>query len=131
MDDGETREEVLMNVMIHQPVEREAQRVQANREELVERIARAMREDGTVQPLQGLYLSRCSLPLQPFHSVLEPSVCVIAQGSKEVLLGNSRYRITTPPTSIVSTKASSASLRCATCNCCGKRSALSLADEPD
>ena len=51
-----------------------------------------MREDGTVQPLQGLYLSRSSLPLKPLHSVLKPSVCVIAQGSKEVLLGDSRYR---------------------------------------
>src|SRR5258708_1419216 len=92
MSDGETREEVAMDVMIHQQVEREAKRVQANREELVERIGRAMREDGTVQSLQGLYLSRCSLPLKPVHSVLEPSVCVIAQGSKEVLLGGSRYR---------------------------------------
>ena len=54
MSDGETREEVPMNVMIHQPAEREAELMQANREELVERIARAMREDGTVQPLQGL-----------------------------------------------------------------------------
>ena len=43
MSDGETREEVPMNVMIHQQAEREAQRVQANREELVERIGRAMR----------------------------------------------------------------------------------------
>src|SRR5438105_15276757 len=92
MDDGETREEVAMDVMNHQQAEREAQQGQANREELVERIARAMREDGTVQPLQGLYLSRCSLPLQPVHSVLKPSVCVIAQGSKEVLLGENRYR---------------------------------------
>src|SRR5712691_10697342 len=92
MSDGETREEVPMNVMIHQQAEREAERVQANREELVERIGRAMREDGTVQPLQGLHLSRSSLPLKPLHSVLEPSVCVIAQGSKEVLLGDSRYR---------------------------------------
>ena len=81
-----------MNVMIHQQAEREAQRVQANREELVVRIGRAIREDGTVQSLQGLHLSRCSLPLKPVHSVLEPSVCVIAQGSKEVLLGESRYR---------------------------------------
>ncbi len=81
-----------MNVMIHKPAEREAQRVQAHREELVERIARAMRADGTVQPLQGLHLSRSSLPLKPLHSVLEPSLCVIAQGSKEVLLGDSRYR---------------------------------------
>jgi AraC-like DNA-binding protein len=92
VSDGETREEVSMNVMIHQQAEREAQQVQAHREELVERIARAMREDGTVQPLQGLHLSRSSWPLKPLHSVLEPSVCVIAQGSKEVLLGDSRYR---------------------------------------
>src|SRR6266700_7593722 len=92
MGDGETREEVAMNVMIHKPAEREAQRVQAHREELVERIARAMREDGTAQPLQGLHLARSSLPLERVHSVMEPSVCVIAQGSKEVLLGESRYR---------------------------------------
>src|SRR5260370_9665519 len=82
MSDGETREEVPMNVMILQQVEREAQRVQADREELVERIGRAMHEDGTVQPLQGLHLARSSSPLKPFHSVVEPSVCVIAQGSK-------------------------------------------------
>jgi AraC-like DNA-binding protein len=81
-----------MNVMILQQAEREAERVQANREELVERIARAVREDGTTQPLQGLHLSRSSFPLKPLHSVLEPSVCMIAQGSKEVLLGDSRYR---------------------------------------
>ncbi len=92
MDDGETREEVPMDAMIHQQAEREAQRVQANREELVERIARAMREDGTAQPLQGLHLYRRSLPLEPVHGVVEPSVCVIAQGSKEVLQGESRYR---------------------------------------
>src|SRR5260370_3588989 len=92
MSDGETREEVPMNVMILQQAEREAERVQAHREELVERIAGAMREDGTVQPLQGLHLSRSSLPLKPLHSVLKPSLCVIAQGSKEVLLGDSRYR---------------------------------------
>src|ERR1700726_1876486 len=92
MSDRETREEVPMNVMIHQQAEREARRVQANREELVERIARAMREDGTAQPLQGLHLYRSSLPTEPVHGVSDPSVCVIAQGSKEVLLGESRYR---------------------------------------
>jgi AraC-like DNA-binding protein len=92
MGDGETREEVPMSVLIHKPAEREAVLLQANREELVERIARATREDGTVQPLPGLYLSRSSLPLKPLHSVLQPSLCVIAQGSKEVLLGDSRYR---------------------------------------
>ena len=48
MDGGETREEVPMDVIDHQQAEREAQRVQANREELVERIVRAIRADRTV-----------------------------------------------------------------------------------
>src|SRR6478736_9793209 len=70
---------------------REAQRVQANREELVERIAQAVRKDGEVQPLQGLYFARSSVSLEVLHSVVRPSLCVIAQGSKEVLLGQSRF----------------------------------------
>lgn len=81
-----------MKVLNHQQTEREAQRLQDNREELVERIARVIREDGVIQPLQGFYLARLSTPLEKIHSVLEPSFCVIAHGSKEVLLGNSRYR---------------------------------------
>src|SRR5262249_19695335 len=81
-----------MSVMILQQAEREVLRVQANREERVERIGRTVREDRPIQPLPGLYLSRVSFPLKPLHSVLKPSLCVIAQGSKEVLFGDSRYR---------------------------------------
>ncbi len=81
-----------MDVITHQPAEREAQRVQANREELVERIARAIRQDGTAQPLPGLHLYRHSFPLEQVYNVVEPSLCVVAQGSKEFLLGESRYR---------------------------------------
>ncbi len=81
-----------MIVMTHQQTEREAQWMQANREELVERIRHVVREDGTIQPLRGLFLSRSSLVLKPIHSVVKPSLCIIAQGSKEVLLGDSRYR---------------------------------------
>ncbi len=81
-----------MSVMIHQPAAREAVLLRSNREELVERIGRAIRKDGVTQPLPELHLARCSFPLKPIHSVVEPSVCVIAQGSKEVLLGESRYR---------------------------------------
>jgi len=51
MRDGETKEGVPVDVMIHKPAEREVQWMQANREALVERIARVMREDGTAQPL--------------------------------------------------------------------------------
>src|SRR5262249_39564887 len=71
--------------------EREARLVHANREELVERIAQAVREDGDVQPLQGLYFVRSSVSLEVLHSVVRPSLCVIAQGSKEVLLGQNRF----------------------------------------
>jgi hypothetical protein len=53
MSYGETREEVPMDVMNHQPAAREAQLLQANREELVERIGRAMREDGTCSGYLG------------------------------------------------------------------------------
>ncbi len=76
----------------HQQAEREAARLQANREELVERIARTVPEDGAVEPLKGMFLARASVPLKRVHSVVKPSFCVIAQGSKEILLGDSRYR---------------------------------------
>ena len=72
--------------------EHEANRVQASREEPVERIARAIREDGTVEPLEGLHLNRSSSPTELGHGVSEPAFCVIAQGSKEILLGDNRYR---------------------------------------
>lgn len=64
----------------------------AYRKELAERIARAVPEDGGVEPLKGLHLFRSSTPTEPLHGVSRPSLCVIAQGSKEVLLGDSRYR---------------------------------------
>ncbi len=80
-----------MDTMNPKPLEREADREQANRDELVERIARAVREDGRVERLQGLYLNRSSLPTE-LHSVSNPCFCVIAQGSKEVFLGNERYQ---------------------------------------
>jgi hypothetical protein len=38
-----------------------------------------------------LHLYRHCLPLEQVYSVVEPSVCVVAQGGKEFLLGESRY----------------------------------------
>jgi AraC-like DNA-binding protein len=91
-DERQGDAEVPMAVTIFQQADRETQRMHAPREELAERIARAVHDDGTAQPLPGLHLTRSSTPLEPLHGVLEPSLCVIAQGSKEVLLGESRYR---------------------------------------
>ncbi len=72
-----------MGVIDQRPSEREAVLLQASREELVERIGRTMRQDGSAQPLPGLHLYRHSIPLEQVYSLVEPSVCVVAQGSKE------------------------------------------------
>src|SRR5688500_13040440 len=76
----------------HQQPERETQRAHSFQEELAERIARAVPRDGTVEPLKGLHLNRYANQTDPLHGVSTPCFCVIAQGSKEVLLGESRYR---------------------------------------
>ena len=70
----------------------ETHRMYAYQEELAERIARAVPEDGTTEPLQDLHLNRSSTPTEPLHGVSKPSFCVIAQGSKQVMLGDSLYR---------------------------------------
>src|SRR3712207_4243318 len=72
--------------------EREAHIAQVYRNELVERTARAVPEDGRVEPLKGLVLHRSSFPTEPLHSVSYPSLCVIAQGSKEIHLAERRYQ---------------------------------------
>jgi AraC-like DNA-binding protein len=74
-----------------QTEERELARARASRDELAERIARHLPEDGSLEVAPGLFLSRSSLPT-PVYRVTEPSFCVIVQGSKEVLLGKVRYR---------------------------------------
>jgi len=81
-----------MWALTDQPTDRALLRAAVERAELVERIMRAVRIDGTIQPLPGLYLSRASAPLERLHSLVKPSLCVIVQGSKEVLLGERRYR---------------------------------------
>jgi len=70
----------------------EAHRTQANRAELVERIARAVRKDGTVEPLPGVRLYRSSSPAELGFGVSDPAFYVIAQGSKEFYLGEERHR---------------------------------------
>ncbi len=86
-----TDEERMNLVDDHEPMG-EAQRVRASRDELAKRISRAVREDGTAEPLDGLRLRRASSPTETGHGVTFPAFCVIAQGSKEVLLGDKHYR---------------------------------------
>ena len=71
---------------------REERRTQSNREELAERIAQALPEDGTLDVFPGFRLARSSRPTAPVHAVYEPAFCFVAQGSKQALLGEEVFR---------------------------------------
>ena len=60
--------------------------------ELIERIDRLVPDEGIAEPLEGLMLRRAVAPTEVGHGVTEPSFCVIAQGGKEIFLGDRCYR---------------------------------------
>jgi len=72
--------------------ERQARRMQANQEELADRIARALPHDGAVEPQPGLHFRRHSRLAERVYGFYEPAFCVIAQGSKDILLGEDIFR---------------------------------------
>jgi AraC-like DNA-binding protein len=92
LDDAGVREGAAMEATKELHSAREVQRVHASREEFLERLARIVRHDGSVEALPGLILHRASAHTGLAHGVSFPSFCLIAQGSKEVLLGDKRYR---------------------------------------
>ena len=69
-----------------------SQRMKFNRDELIERTMRAAPEGGLLEVYPGVYLARSSCPTEPVHSVFQPAFCVIAQGSKNVLLNEDVFR---------------------------------------
>ena len=69
-----------------------ARRMQADREELAEWIARATRKDGPIEAQPGLFLNRVSTANETVYAVIEAAFCVIAQGSKDILIGDERLR---------------------------------------
>lgn len=81
-----------MNTKKSQPIQRDAQVVEAYQNELVERIAQAIVEDGTIEPFKDVYLRRFSSPTEPLLNMAAPNFHVIAQGSKEAQLGEECYR---------------------------------------
>ena len=81
-----------MRNMKHNTSERETRRMRADQEELAERIARATPHEGTVEVQPGLHFRRCSRPTERLHSFTKPSFCVIAQGSKELVVGDDHFR---------------------------------------
>lgn len=81
-----------MRAMNDHQAERETFRAQAGRDELVERIARMLRADGSTEPLPGLFLFRADAPTELRHTLFHPAFCVIAQGCKEMMVGDTRYQ---------------------------------------
>ncbi|HEV2128240.1 MAG TPA: AraC family transcriptional regulator, partial [Thermomicrobiales bacterium] len=81
-----------MDVVSRPEVGQEGSATPALHQELVERVARSVPENGTAEPLEGLVLRRATAPTEVGHGLAHPSFCVIAQGSKEVRLGDRRYR---------------------------------------
>ncbi len=61
--------------------------MQSNKEELVERIAQALPQDGTLDVSASFRLARSSRLTEPIHSMYQPAFCVVAQGRKRALLG--------------------------------------------
>ena len=53
-------------------------RMQADREELADRITLALPRDGKVEVQPGLIVTRLSSPTGPEYAVLEPWFCMIA-----------------------------------------------------
>jgi AraC-like DNA-binding protein len=71
---------------------RDTQRIRINRDELVERMARAIHSDGILEVFPGVFIARSCRPTEMMHSVFKPAFCVIAQGSKQVLLNEEVFR---------------------------------------
>lgn len=68
------------------------ERGQAAQSDLAALITRALPEDGSREMLPGLWLHRYSSLTEPLHGVSAHAFCVIAQGSKQVLVGSTPCR---------------------------------------
>ena len=70
-------------------------RLTAGRDELASRITEAFDGLGLLEIFPGIGLARACSPTQPLHSVFTPAFCVIAQGSKKVMLGDETFKYDT------------------------------------
>ncbi len=69
----------------------EKRRMQLNREELIERMIRIAPENSLLEVFPGIFIYQSSKPTESQVSVLKPAFCVIAQGSKDVLLNDELF----------------------------------------
>lgn len=76
---------------MNQEVEFEKRKMQLNREELIERMIRLAPENSLLEVFPGIFIYQSSKPTESEMSVLKPAFCVIAQGSKDILLNNELF----------------------------------------
>ena len=79
-------------VMNNRELKRDAQRAQSGREELLERMSLALPNDGALEVLEGLFLARLTEPMESKLALYEPALCLVVQGSKQVLVGEEVLR---------------------------------------
>lgn len=77
--------------MNQKEAEFEKRKMQINREELIERMIRLAPENSLVEVFPGIFIYQSSKPTESQISVLKPAFCVIAQGSKDVLLNDELF----------------------------------------
>lgn len=68
------------------------QRLAASRNELIERIMSVLPGYGVLEIFPGVFVARASSPTEHYHSVFKPAFCIIAQGTKQVMLGDEIFR---------------------------------------
>lgn len=69
-----------------------ADRLETQRRELVGRIEHLLGDASNLEPIEGVRLYRETSPTRCQPEVAEPTLCMIAQGAKELLVGDQRYR---------------------------------------
>ncbi|MBG1244675.1 AraC family transcriptional regulator [Nostoc sp. NZL] len=77
--------------MNQKEAEFEKRKMQINREELIERMIRLAPENSLLEVFPGIFIYQSSKPTESQVSVLKPAFCVIAQGSKDVLLNDELF----------------------------------------
>jgi len=75
--------------------EAEETRLVVERNELAERISHKLDKDGVLEIFPSVTIARSSVPTHPNHTVFTPAFCVIAQGSKQVFLGEEKLKYDT------------------------------------
>jgi AraC-like DNA-binding protein len=77
--------------MTQKEAELEKQKMRINRKELIERMIRIAPENSLFEAFPGIFMYQSTKPTECEVSVLKPAFCVIAQGSKDVLLNDELF----------------------------------------